>query len=72
MSYGFDSYTLKQKEIFNQVLNIIEQLNLYLESFNEPDALYFTELKTLFELLPTLLNIEHLIIDKIAKSYNKV
>lgn len=67
VSYEFGSYTLKQKELFNQILNTIEQLNLYLEVFNEPEYLYFTELKTLFELLPKLLNIEHLIIAKIAK-----
>lgn len=52
VSYEFGSYTLKQKELFNQILNTIEQLNLYLELFNEPEYLYFTELKTLFELLP--------------------
>ena len=52
VSYEFGSYTLKQKELFNQILNTIEQLNLYLEVFNEPEYLYFTELKILFELLP--------------------
>ena len=59
ISRKFNFYTPNQKKVFKVALDLIDQLDAYLELLKELDCFYFNTLKELLQLLKKL-NVEQL------------
>lgn len=66
----FNLYTLNQKKNFKVAVDLIDQLDAYLELLKELDYSYFNKLKELFQLLKRL-HVKQLIITIVANSHSK-